>query len=114
MGKNRVDGVYDGNPRKTAGLPRFDTLNYMDALSRRLEVMDSAAVTLCMAHNLPIVVFDLMAPDGIVRAVRGDKIGTLVADTADGVCGRTSAARLARRASSSSAAQAERNRSHDR
>jgi uridylate kinase len=43
--------------------------------------MDSAAVTLCMAHNLPIVVFDLMCPDGIVRAVRGDKIGTLIAET---------------------------------
>jgi len=73
--------VYDGNPRKISGLRRFDTLNYMDALSRRLEVMDSAAVTLCMAHNLPIVVFDLMCQDGIVRAVRGDRIGTLIAET---------------------------------
>ncbi|MCJ7491869.1 MAG: hypothetical protein MUP15_06925, partial [Dehalococcoidia bacterium] len=81
MAKNRVDGVYDGNPRKTPGLRRFDTLNYMDALARRLEVMDSAAVTLCMGYNLPIVVFDLMCPDGIVRAVRGDKIGTLIAET---------------------------------
>ena len=59
MAKNKVDGVYDGNPRKTPGLRRFETLNYMDALERRLEVMDSAAVTLCMVHNLPIVVFDL-------------------------------------------------------
>jgi uridylate kinase len=81
MGKNKVDGVYDGNPRTTPGLRRFKTLNYMDALERRLEVMDSAAVTLCMAHNLPIVVFDLMCPDGVVRAVRGEKIGTLIAET---------------------------------
>ena len=81
MAKNRVDGVYDGDPRKTAGLRRFERLNYMDALERRLEVMDSAAVTLCMGHELPIIVFDLMAPDGILRAIRGDKIGTLIAET---------------------------------
>ncbi len=81
MAKNRVDGVYDGDPRKTAGLRRFESLNYMDALERRLEVMDSAAVTLCMGHNLPIIVFDLMAADGILRAARGDKIGTLIAET---------------------------------
>jgi uridylate kinase len=81
MAKNRVDGVYDGDPRKEEGLRRFKTLNYMDALERRLEVMDSAAVTLCMSYALPIVVFNLMAPDGIVRAMRGDEIGTLVAET---------------------------------
>jgi uridylate kinase len=81
MAKNKVDGVYEGNPRKTPGVRRFETLSYQDALDRRLEVMDSTAVTLCMVHNLPMVVFDLQAPDGIIRAVRGERIGTLIADT---------------------------------
>jgi uridylate kinase len=78
MTKNRVDGVYDADPRKDAGARRFATLTYMDALSRRLEVMDSTALTLCMENNLPIVVFDVASPDGIIRAVRGESIGTRV------------------------------------
>jgi uridylate kinase len=50
----------------------------MDAISRRLEVMDSTALSLCMENDLPIVVFDVGSEDGIVRAVRGDDIGTVV------------------------------------
>jgi uridylate kinase len=78
MTKNRVDGVYDSDPRKNPAARRFDRLTYMDAISRRLEVMDSTALSLCMENNLPIVVFDVASPDGIVRAVRGDEIGTRV------------------------------------
>ena len=78
IAKNRVDGVYDADPRKNPGARRFTTLSYMDALSRRLEVMDSTALSLCMENGLPIVVFDVGMPDGIVRAVRGDEIGTRV------------------------------------
>jgi uridylate kinase len=81
MAKNKVDGVYEGNPRKTPGVRRFERLSYQEAIDRRLEVMDSTAVTLCMVHHLPIVVFDLQAPDGIVRAARGERIGTLIGDT---------------------------------
>ncbi len=80
IAKNRVDGVYDAAPRKHAGARRFHSLSYMDALSRRLEVMDSTALSLCMENNLPIVVFDVGAPDGIARAARGDDIGTTVGD----------------------------------
>jgi len=80
IAKNRVDGVYDADPRKHAGARRFHSLSYMDALSRRLEVMDSTALSLCMENNLPIVVFDVGAPDGIARAARGDDIGTTVGD----------------------------------
>jgi len=78
MTKNRVDGVYDADPRKVPQARRFSRLSYMDALSRRLEVMDSTALSLCMENNLPIVVFDVASPDGILRAIQGDPIGTRV------------------------------------
>jgi uridylate kinase len=78
MAKNRVDGVYEADPRQVPGARRFQTLEYIEAINRRLEVMDSTALSLCMENALPIIVFDLSAPDSIVRAVRGEKIGTLV------------------------------------
>jgi uridylate kinase len=78
IAKNRVDGVYDADPRKVPGARRFSRLSYMDALSRRLEVMDSTALSLCMENSLPIVVFDVGSPDGIVRAAKGEDIGTQV------------------------------------
>ncbi len=78
MAKNRVDGVYDADPLKSVDARRFDTLSYLEAINRRLEVMDSTALSLCMENRLPIIVFDLSAPDSILRAVQGDKIGTLV------------------------------------
>jgi uridylate kinase len=80
MVKNKVDGVYDADPAKEPGAHRFETLSYVDALSRRLKVMDSTAVSLCLEHDLPIIVFDLLAPESIARAARGEKIGTLVGD----------------------------------
>jgi len=78
IAKNRVDGVYEADPRKQPDARRFSTLSYMDALSRRLEVMDSTALSLCMENELPIVVFDVGLDDGIVRAVQGEGIGTQV------------------------------------
>ncbi len=78
MAKNRVDGVYDADPRKEPGARRFESLSYLEALNRRLEVMDSTALSLCMENQLPIVVFDLGGEDSIVRAVRGEAIGTRV------------------------------------
>jgi len=78
MAKNQVDGVYDADPRKEPNARRFRTLTYMEALSRRLAVMDSTALSLCMENELPIIVFDLQGEDSIVRAVRGEEIGTRV------------------------------------
>ena len=78
IAKNRVDGVYDADPRKEPTARRFSTLSYMDALNRRLEVMDSTALTLCMENELPVVVFDVGSPEGIVRAARGENIGTQI------------------------------------
>ena len=78
MAKNKVDGVYEADPRQVPEARRFQTLDYIEAINRRLEVMDSTALSLCMENDLPIIVFDLCAPDSIVRAVRGEKIGTMV------------------------------------
>jgi uridylate kinase len=78
VAKNRVDGVYDADPRKQPDARRFSRLSYMDALSRRLQVMDSTALSLCMENELPIVVFDVASPNGIVDAARGAEIGTRV------------------------------------
>jgi uridylate kinase len=78
IAKNRVDGVYEADPRKTPGARRFARLSYMDALNRRLEVMDSTALSLCMENNLPVVVFDVGSRDGITAAARGEPIGTRV------------------------------------
>src|SRR5438132_8020508 len=67
IGKNKVDGVYDADPRKVAGSKRFDHLTYLEVLTRQLEVMDSTALTLCMEHRLPIHVFDPLVPGNIAR-----------------------------------------------
>jgi uridylate kinase len=74
----KVDGVYDADPQKNPGARKFDTLSYIDVLNRRLEVMDSTAVSLCMDNNLPILVVNLWDPSALERAVRGEKVGTLV------------------------------------
>jgi uridylate kinase len=79
----QVDGVYDADPRKMPGAMRFDQLDYGEVLRLGLKVMDSTAVSLCMDNGLPIVVFDLMEKGNVVRAVRGEKIGTLVSQSAD-------------------------------
>jgi uridylate kinase len=78
MAKNGVDGVYDADPRKVPGARKFEHLTYIDAIQRRLQVMDSTALSLCMDNHLPIVVFDVLAPDGISRALLGEHFGTVV------------------------------------
>ena len=76
----KVDGIYDSDPKKNPSAVRFDTLTYTEALTRRLEVMDSTAFSLCMDNAMPIIVFDMSDPGNILRAVRGETVGTLVAD----------------------------------
>ena len=74
----QVDGVYDDDPRKNPDAVRFDALPYSEVLARGLKVMDATAISLCMDNDLPIVVFDLGTPGTIGKAVRGEKIGTVV------------------------------------
>ena len=78
MAKNGVDGVYDADPAQVPGAKRFTRLTHLDALQRRLQVMDSTALSLCMENHLPIVVFDVNAADSIFRALQGERFGTLV------------------------------------
>jgi uridylate kinase len=79
----QVDGIYDADPRKVPGAVRFHQLDYSDVLRLGLRVMDATAVSLCMDNGLPIVVFDMMEKGNVVRAVRGEKIGTLVSQPGD-------------------------------
>jgi uridylate kinase len=74
----KVDGVYDADPQKNPGATKFDTLSHIEVLNRRLEVMDSTAISLCMDNHLPIMVVNLWDPTALERAVRGEKVGTLV------------------------------------
>ena len=78
MGKNGVDGVYDADPKKFPGAKKFERLTHMEAINRRLEVMDSTALSMCMDNRVPIVVFDLRDPEGLDRALCGEPVGTLV------------------------------------
>lgn len=84
MAKNGVDGVYDADPRRVPGAVRFEHLTYIEAIQRRLQVMDSTALSLCMENHLPIIVFDVRAPDGIYRALKGDHVGTVVSSSPSG------------------------------
>jgi uridylate kinase len=74
----KVDGVYDSDPAMNPNAVRFDHLTYMDAINRRLEVMDSTAISLCMDNNLPILVLNLWHRNDLTQSILGEKTGTLV------------------------------------
>jgi uridylate kinase len=78
LAKSGVDGVYSADPKKDSSATKFDEISYNEVLSKSLAVADAAAFSLCRENKLPIIVFDLMANGNIARAVRGEKIGTLV------------------------------------
>jgi len=74
----KVDGVYDCDPMTHRDAVRFDHLSYIETLNRRLQFMDSTAISLCMDNNLPILVLNLWNPDALRQALYGEKVGTLV------------------------------------
>ena len=78
MKATKVDGIYDADPVKVVGAIKFDELTYIDVLKKSLKVMDSAAISLCMDNNLPIIVFNLKQKGNVVKVVKGEKIGTIV------------------------------------
>jgi uridylate kinase len=78
LAKSGVDGVYSADPKKDPKATKFDEISYNEVLSKSLAVADAAAFSLCRENKLPIIVFDLMSNGNIGRAVRGEKIGTLV------------------------------------
>jgi len=76
----KVDGIYDSDPFKNPRAKKFDRITYLEALRKRLRVMDSTAFSLCMDNHIPIVVFDMFKKGNLRRAVLGEKIGTIVSD----------------------------------
>jgi uridylate kinase len=73
-----VGGVYDADPKLHANAVRYDRLSFMDVVNQDLRVMDMTAITFCKDNNLPILVFDLMGPGNLRRALAGEEIGTLI------------------------------------
>lgn len=78
MAKNKVDGIYSADPSIDNNAMKYDQLSFMDVINQGLGVMDSTASSLCMDNNIPLVVFSIMEKGNILRAVTGDKIGTIV------------------------------------
>lgn len=74
----KVDGVYDSDPKTNPDAVKFDELPYIEVLNRGLQVMDSTAISLCMDNDLPIIVFNMETDGNIIRALNGDKVGTIV------------------------------------
>jgi uridylate kinase len=74
----KVDGVYSADPMTDRNAVRYEQLTHMDVLQRGLKVMDSTAASLCMDNNIPIMVFNLLTPGNLLKAVMGEVVGTLV------------------------------------
>jgi uridylate kinase len=74
----KVDGIYESDPKQNPDAKKFEKLTHIEFLNRRIAVMDSTAVTLCMENNLPILVLNLWDPDALVAALRGAVVGTLI------------------------------------
>lgn len=77
LAKN-VDGVYDSDPKENPNAVRYADISYMEVIERELKAMDTTAITLCMENNIPIMAFALAEENSIVRAVLGEKLGTLI------------------------------------
>jgi len=74
----KVDGVYDSDPNTNPNAVRFQRISYIDALNKRLRVLDSTAISLCMEHDMPIIVLNLWQPDSLQKALAGESVGTMI------------------------------------
>jgi uridylate kinase len=74
----KVDGVYNDDPMKNSRAKKYYSLSYLEVLNSRLRVMDSTAITMCMENNVPIIVFNLKPKGNILRAIRKEKVGTII------------------------------------
>lgn len=73
-----IDGVYSADPKVDPNAVKYDEISYMDVISKDLKVMDATAISLCRENNIPLIVFAMSEPENIIRAVNGEKIGTIV------------------------------------
>ena len=78
MKGTRVDGIYSEDPEKNPNATKYEDITFNEVISKNLSVMDMTAFTLCQENNLPIIVFDINTPDSLVKAVIGQKVGTIV------------------------------------
>ena len=73
-----IDAVYSADPKIQPDAIKFEEISYLDVLNKDLKVMDSTATAMCRDNNIPLLVFGIADPENIVRAVKGEKIGTIV------------------------------------
>ena len=78
MKATKVDGIYDSDPAKNPDAVKFDKISYLEVLTKELQVMDAAAISLCKDNEMPLLVFDMTAPGNISRILKGEPVGTLV------------------------------------
>lgn len=78
MKATKVDGIYDSDPKTNPDAKRFDKISYLDVLTKELNVMDAAAISLCKDNEMPLLVFDMTVPGNIARILKGENVGTLV------------------------------------
>lgn len=78
MAKNGVDGVYSADPKKDPNAVKYDHLTYKEVINKGLQIMDSTAASMCMDNNMELLVFNMNEPGNIVRAIKGEKIGTVI------------------------------------
>lgn len=77
MAKN-IDGVYDSDPKLNPGAKKFEHIPYLDVINKGLSLMDITSITMCMENKIPIIAFALNDPEGLIKAARGQKIGTII------------------------------------
>jgi uridylate kinase len=85
----KVDGIYTDDPLRNRAAQRLTHLTYQEALERRLRIMDAAAFSLCAENGIPIIVFDFFRPGELIRAIRGEPVGTLVDGHPESTSART-------------------------
>jgi len=73
-----IDGVYSADPKLDSSAVKYDEISYKDVLAQDLKVMDSTATALCKDNNIPLLVFAISEPENIVKAIKGEKVGTIV------------------------------------
>ena len=78
MKATKVDGIYDSDPAKNPDAVKFDKISYLEVLTKELQVMDAAAISLCKDNEMPLLVFDMTTPGNISRILKGEPVGTLV------------------------------------
>lgn len=84
-----VDGVYDDDPKRNPNARLLEDLTYHEVTSKDLSVMDMTAITLCQENNIPVVVFNLSKPGNIAKAIKGERVGTLIGGTCNSTVART-------------------------